>query len=687
VHRQTFLVRLQQVAWGALAALALGCSTAGDDYPAPSTGDGGLPGRTIPDAAGDGAGDLHGDGGAGDGRYGSTDGGPADAPSQTRLTLEIDSPTKDEVRVAASRFTPGVRVTIDSTNATVSDTVTDVTATVKRAGVASPVASAKLAVTGLEQVPESAIAVHRFSDTPVDISKLESGNYEIEITVSTSSGLTKSLAVLFRIDAGPVIRIESPSDNGYYRDSATIDVVVTDTLFPLESVIMLLGGRELTVSGPSPSGQYTGTIQFDTFDPPLSGEQLLTVRATNQARTETVSRRRFVSDDRGPTITSTIPEIGDLIGRVIEISARVADPAGVFESSVVAVIAHGDSMFVVRLDPSPAGSSKPPGTYEALFDTARLPAKAIFPSISFRASDNPGNESSVGYEVSLDNTPPLADLHPPENFYLVKKTGEDDFCSHPFDPLGDDAVDDLQNVRQVFDIRARIEDQGNAPEGGADFVPIAGVDDTEVHLLILDDPSKALVVDTNGDGVCDSVNPLLTPTTRPMSSSDALLMNMVPVPPAGEADYTPQPLPLPGHAPCLNGEQTALPDPLCPTTNLTQAIPYAASNLAAIYTIAPVRSDNLQCVGRQFDALGNFVQDGWVCLAVAVSDSLGNLQVSRPLRVCLDKDGEGDECGVGRPAPPTCTGTQTASKPDVVIDSTPCRPWRAFEEEEFRRAP
>ena len=244
-------------------------------------------------------------------------------------------------------------------------------------------------------------------------------------------------------------------------------------------------------------------------------------------------RRKFVSDDRGPTITSTIPETGALIGRVITISAQVTDPAGVLDSSVVAVIAHGDEMFEVKLEPSPAGSTNPPGTYQALFDTARLPARAIFPSISFRASDNPGNESSVGYLLSLDNTPPLADLDPPENFFLYRTIGDVDFCSHPFDPLGNDAVDDLQNVRQVFDIRARIEDQGNSPVGGADFVPIAGIDDSRVHLLILDDPTKALVVDTNGDGVCDSVNPQLTPTTTPMSSNDALLVNLIPVPPSG----------------------------------------------------------------------------------------------------------------------------------------------------------
>jgi hypothetical protein len=675
---------LKVVSW-VMAALAVGCS-GGNDYPAPSTSDGGLPGRTVPDASDSGM-DAGGDGVSPEAGDGGGEGGPVDAPSLYTVTLEIDSPTKDQVLVAATRFTPGVKVTIDSTTATESETISEVIAAVKKVGAKTPATSKQLSVTRIDQTPDSSKAVHLFTSTPVDISKLESGSYELEVTVTTVSGLTDEETVAFQIDAGPVIRIDSPEENHYYRDSATIDVTVSDDLFgPIKSVAMLLGQRELTFSGPAANGQCTGTIQFGAFDPPLAGDQLLTVRATNQKGTETVLRRKFVSDNRGPTITSTVPATGALIGRVITISAVVSDPAGVLDSSVVAVIAHGDQMFEVKLEPSPAGSTNPPGTYQALFDTARLPSKAIFPSISFRASDNPGNESSVGYLVSLDNTPPLADLDPPENFYMVQRVGDLDYCSHPFDPLGNDSVDDLQNVRQVFDIRARIEDQGNSPEGGADFVPISGIDDDQVHLLILDDPTKALVVDTNGDGVCDAVNPLLTPTTTPMSSGDALLVNMVPIPPTGASNYTPQ-MNLPSHAPCISGDQAKGPSPICLTTSLTQAIHYTSTNTPAIYSIAPVQADNLQCVGRQFDALGNFVQDGWICIAVAVPDALGNMQVSRPLRVCLDKDGQGGECGAGRPAPPNCTGTQTASKPNVIIDaSRPCTPWRAFIQEEFRRS-
>ena len=671
--------RTRQLIWSALLVLAVGCGTKEEpnNFPTPGpAGEAGIPNRMVPDAA-----ELH--------EAGSVpgDGAMLDAPL-LKVTVEIEAPKKDDVVVASARFTPAVNVTIDSSQAKDADTVSEVLATVTKMGAKMAAASAKLNETRLEQVPESAVAVHRFTDTPVDISTLDSGTYELKAAVKTVGGIMAQATVNFVIDAGPIIRIDSPGENKYYRNSVTVDVTVTDPLFgPVDKVTMLLGQRTLTISGPSGpnNSQYTGTIDFSAYDPPLEGDQLLTVRATNRKGTETVLRRKFVSDNRGPDITMTVPATGALIGRVINISAVVKDPAGVLDSSVVAVVAHGNVMFEVKLEPAPAGSMAMPGTYQALFDTTRLPVNAIYPSISFRASDIPGNQSSVGYLVSLDNTSPLADLDPPVNFHSVKRDGDFYRCSWPFDPVGTDAVNDGDTRNQLFDIRARIEDIGNSPLfGGADVIPIAGIDDTRVQLLILDDTSNPLVVDTNNDGVCDAINPLLTPTTTPMSDKDALLVNMAPIPPAGAADYTPS-SPPPG-APCISGMDTKPPELLClGTTSLSQVIAYSTASTPAIYGIPPLAVGG-QCVGRQFDALANHVADGWICLAVQVSDKLGNTQVSRPVRVCIDKDGKGDECGANKPAMPDCTGTQTSAKPNVVVDgSKHCKAWAAYDPVEFRR--
>jgi hypothetical protein len=533
------------------------------------------------------------------------------------------------------------------------------------------------------------VIVHHFTDTPVDISPLASGKYQLTVTATTTGGVTADATVDFVVDAGPVIRVDSPIEDKAYRSSAPVDVTITDALFgPItpDKVTMSLGQQQLTLAAPSGPGgsQYNATIDFSAFDPPLTGDLLLTVRATNSKGTETVFRRKFVADDKGPLIESTTPAAGALIGRVITISAKVTDPAGVLDSSVVAVVAHGDEMFEIKLLPA-TGPMAGAGTYLAVFDTSRLPKSALFPSISFRASDSLGNESSVGYLVSLDNTPPIVDLDPPA-YVIIRKQNDVFECSWPFDPLGStlidglgnhyvDAVSDLENVPQLFDVRARIEDQGNAPlSGPTDFTPIAGIDDTRVQLLVLVDTTKALVVDTDGDGACDAVNPLLTPTTTPMSLTDALLINMTPLTPTGSADFAGSPVDICAVA----GTADKPPDPLCDTTTMTVVIPSHAGT-PAIYTVPPVVSDHLQCVGRQFDALGSNVKDGWICLAVAVADRLGNSQVSRPIRVCVDKDGKDGECGPNRPPPPDCTGTQTAAKPLPIVDaSKPCHQWRTY---------
>ena len=70
------------------------------------------------------------------------------------------------------------------------------------------------------------------------------------------------------------------------------------------------------------------------------------------------------------------------------------------------------------------------------------------------------------------------------------------------------------------------------------------------------------------------------------------------------------------------------------------------ANSAAVWTIPKQEAGatNPLCGGTQLDTLANFVTDGWACLAVFASDRLGNKQVSKPMRICVDKDVNGAEC-------------------------------------------
>jgi hypothetical protein len=693
------MAKTRQVVSSLLVALVAACGgESTNNFPVPVPGDdAGLAPRVIVDAPlspdvgpADGSSGSDGSVGAGD----AAADGQEDAALLT-VTVDIKSPIADEFQRAHDPFAPWVDVTIDTLGGTGNETVTMVAATVTRVGGTTPSAAGTLNETRLERTPESTVVIHHFTDTPVNVSTLESGSYQLKIAVTTSSAVMAEAAVDFTIDAGPVIRIDAPVQNKFYRSSAPMDVTITDALFgPIKPANVTISVAQQDVPHGAPSGpdqsQYSATIDFSSYDPPLSGEQILTVRASN-GKTESVVSRRFVADDTGPTITSTVPDVGALIGRVINISAQVTDQAGVSESSVVAVVAHGDMMFEIPLQLSMAT----PDTYQALFDTSRLPRSALFPSISFRASDKLDNKSSIGYLLSLDNTPPLVDLDPPL-FTLIRKKVDTYECSWPFDPLGStlggpggfvDAVSDLDTVPQLFEVRARIEDQGNDPLfGGADLIPIADIDDSRVQLLVLNDTSQALVVDTDKDGLCDAINPLLAPSTTPVadppanpaSATHALLINMVPITPSGTGDYFKSPMP-PGGPCSATGTDESSPNPICDTTPMTVVIPSDHAT-PAIYTLPPVKADRLQCVGRQFDTLGNFIKDGWICLAVAVWDKLGNGQVSRPIRVCVDKDGSGTECGVGSPLPPDCTGTLIESKPVPKVDATkPCLPWRTYD--------
>ena len=198
--------------------------------------------------------------------------------------------------------------------------------------------------------------------------------------------------------------------------------------------------------------------------PALEGEQILTVRAKNKNGTESVVVRKFVSDSQGPVFQDAMPMDGQLIGNVIPISVRLTDPAGVLASSVVAVFANGPGTeYAIPLRAPLDGD--PNAAYTAVFDTRLLPfgENALFPTLSFRASDSLGNESLLTNVVWLDNRPPLAELDPPDMRIWAKTDTGRYGCSWPFDPVGNDAADDGEIVPQIVNVRARIEDQGNSP--------------------------------------------------------------------------------------------------------------------------------------------------------------------------------------------------------------------------------
>ncbi|HXU82270.1 MAG TPA: hypothetical protein VN914_12795, partial [Polyangia bacterium] len=538
---------------------------------------------------------------------------------------------------------------------------------------------------------------------PIDLSNVNSGDYQLIVSGATSGG-TKGMAVAaVRVDSGPRIEINSPKENGSYKGSVTVQVTIDSAPFgPTSNVTASIGVLPIALNPTGVANNYEALVEFLKLASPLEGDQVLKVTATNVAGTRSESSVRFTIDNRGPEITATEPKEAVVVGGIIRIRAKVTDQSGVLGSSVTAVIGNRqDVNFKVELKPEAET-----GFYSELFDTTRLTACKppvgsslciIFPNLSFRASDRAGNESVLAYDISVDNQGPLLDLNPdpirlkrydPETKRLV--------CSHAFNPVGDyqgmgDMPRDLCVVPQVFDLRARIEDNGNWGDG-LKFSPISGVDPATPAIYVLPDTSQPLVVDLDGDGWCDAINPKLVPTTRgPIQSNEVLATRLSAVPVKGTADFTMDPslvdttgrLTLP---PCNPGRAVTGPPRLCGSQTLTMAIGYPAARgpSPSIWSLEIITPNEPWCVGSQFDAFANEIPDGqWACIAAGATDRLGNSGVSNPLRVWVAWDwdkapGFSDRAGPACPAPPgnagpppNCTGSY--NRQTGTVSATPCK--------------
>lgn len=623
-----------------LAAIALlvplACTTKGSNYPyLPSTGNGGA-------------------------------GGSGMVTPTSAVTVKITSPSDQTVVSDSTVVDLKATVDIENNGTDLVDT-SSVKVEVKSAaaGSTATISTGQLVSTGGDT----------FEGT-ISLGNLPTGSYAVTVSAKSLTGVTGHDAITLAVQGGPTLIVNAPAEGKAYNDSVSIQILVDQGA---NAPTATLAGNSVTLSSPNPSGPYdvyTATVWFGPPPTPsgaqtfqqLTGRQLLDVKETNGTATSEVFRT-FIIDTTGPTITNTTPTAGEIVGGVVTISATITDDSGVLDSSVEAVIGdqQGNPIFTLQLPPQ--GS----GVYSILFDALNLvrcgppPSTLpciVYPTVSFRASDSVGNETSLSYEFSVDNIPPLADLDPPQMRQMqLASFGYE--CSALFDPLSVNRdVGDMPNdgcmVPQLFDLRARIEDQGNHASG-LKVTPIAGIDPNNTSVYILTDNTQPLVVDTNGDGYCDTINPLLAPTIGPLTqAAQVLKIRLGGVPPSGSANFQGSPtdpgLPITGT--CVQGKDPAPPKVLCNFEEPTIAIGYS-DNLPAIWSVEPIDAD--RCMGNQFDTRANNIPDGqWICMAVGTADLAGNHSVSRPMRVFVNYSDGGGFCATppaGSPAPPTCTGT------------------------------
>ncbi len=372
-------------------------------------------------------------------------------------------------------------------------------------------------------------------------------------------------------------------------------------------------------------------------------------------------------DATPPVIVVTKPEPGDTLRGSIEVLVTVIDSS---PPLTVSATISNLTIPMVRIGAS--------DNYRGTVDTATL-SGLVAPTIIVRATDNGGLQSEVGVQIVLDNEGPVASLDPPRVRLARIQNGALQ-CSVDFDPVGGDAPDDGQVVPQLFELRGRVEDLSNTgtfDPSGSLFIPRSGVD--RVELYVFDDTTKPLVVDTDGDGFCDDVNPNIVPAIQPMTSNEAAVITMTAIEPRGTAFFGSDTFGGGANAGCSSGADTEQPDPLCLGENVS-VIVQDDDEAPEIFGIAPV-DDDFNCLGFAFDARAANISDGFACAALLVTDRLGNRRVSEPLRICIDSDLSGGDCGgtalggiTSAGSRPNCTGTVTAG----TVTNTACTPRRFF---------
>jgi hypothetical protein len=495
----------------------------------------------------------------------------------------------------------------------------------------------------------------------LDVADFPNGPLAIRCTASdlAAEPRTNSAEVATFLDLGPRIEVLSPVAGQSYGQQVDVTITVTpqpvaegDTGAAVDEVELTAASIPVALE-PGPGDSYFATIDFDApvFDPPLDGQVGLIVRATNRRAPSAVTRTTavpFVADSAGPVIQVQEPAPGLLVGGFMDITAEVADAAGI--EQVVATIAH---QYEIELEATGAD------TFAGTFDTRRLDESWVFPLVEVRARDRVGNEAAVGRIVALDNRAPLVTMDSPPMREAKCLEGEfcplaGAICSELFDPLGEDSADDGEVVAGLMELRVRAEDLGNgglAPSGVV--IPIAGIDEEQVAFYVLDDAAGALLVDTDGDGTCDAINPALVPTSVPETPAEAAVVSLEAVEPAG-APYYPDEVsdPFGGrpdvadaacNQPGLEADDEP-PSALCLSSPSTRVVA-TEFDAPAVFAVPPI--GGLWCVGDAFDAPATNIADGWACVAAVAPDRLGNLGLAPPLRICIDHDGDGLDAGGG----------------------------------------
>jgi hypothetical protein len=500
-----------------------------------------------------------------------------------------------------------------------------------------------------------------------NLSMLPNGPFQLrcEADDTAEMPLTGFAVIDTLLDLGPKITIQEPQDKSAHSLMAPVLVKFQVDADPLDDsdneakpvdVKLDVSGQKFPVTEDSSQpGLFTTSINFDdkTLFPmaPTSAEVTVTAGSSRTPMAPTRSvRSQIMLDAEGPKIEVVSPTNGTIVRGDVVLKVTITDPSGVKQDTVIATI----NQDLHTLDHWAIADN----TYSEQFDTRPFGSELVDLTINIKAQDKVGNESTQALMLKLDNQPPILSLDPP----WVRELNANMECSDAFDPLGV-ASDDLSTQPDSSLYRVLIFEQGNHSPGQP-LTYVAGVKDSTVRLFA-QRPATPLLVDTNGDGDCDDIN------IKPDDGSDPPeQVNLAPLAVRGSAFYSKTSLSVgvDRNVPasfCMNGSSTTAPKLLCPAAQgLTRALaqPEEGTPTPGVYALSPTNSDTGECEGKTWQLMGVY-GEGWLCLAARAEDSIGNVGVSPPLRVCLS-DGVGTPpCDPAHDTPPKCTDGCTIKEP------------------------
>lgn len=608
-------------------------------------------------------------GGAGSTMDAGLDGATADelAPSISIITpMPADDPSSEHVLVAPS---VRVRCKVERSSAPGS----------------SPVDQSSIKITLQDMrdatkstsAPVSAVSNEEF-EAMFDLSNLANGALTFRCTAKDTSTHMGTASLTTLLDLGPSIKLDQPKDKAIYALKSPFKIMFTvqpspvadsDDNAEVKSVTLTIGGVETPVTESTDKpGEYQTTIDFtDKTKFPVAPTTAQIQVFASDARMPTAATRRVQADvtidGDGPKVTVQSPGNFTIQHGSVPLVVEVTDPSGIMPGTLIATI-----------NTKPYMSWKGAGpVYTQTFDTRDIDQKNELTqlTINLTAIDNVGNKTDppVSHSIRLDNLPPVISLDPP-HIAESRISNNMRFCSQWFDPVGSRAVSDLQQgfVLASAYFRALVEDKTNHSPGSV-FDYLSGTNPTRIDMYTQGLVEVPLLIDTNGDHICDEIYNNENDTTHDKLPDDKLpvKIKLAPVDHAGVSWFARPSTPGTIDDPLCHsdpGGSDSPPNTICPNSEMSRAVPGRIQGKPpAVYAFQPSNSPSSgECTGAAWEIKGNTRgREGWICAAGRAEDNIGNVGVSAPLRFCFDDSDSSNgtpDCGG---APPSCTDGCTIS--------------------------